>query len=99
MAPHSSILAWTNPMDCSLPWGHLCPWGHKETNTAEHTHTLCELLGRRPLKFVPGFLQAAPRPPPPVPFSSADFVLCPSIAINHSHEYVCYVLCVLLGNQ
>ena len=60
------------------------PWGHNESDTTERTCPLCELLGRNSWKFVPGFLQA-----PLVPLPCADFVLGPSVAINHSHEYVC----------
>ena len=35
MATHSSILA------CRIPWMEepYSPWGHKELNTTEHTHT------------------------------------------------------------
>ena len=48
MATHSSILAW------EIPWtddpgrgggrGHR-PWGHKESDTTEHTHTYTHTRG------------------------------------------------------
>ena len=37
MATYSSILAWKIPWTEELP-GY-SPWGHKESNTTEHTHT------------------------------------------------------------
>ena len=37
VATHSSILAWRIPWTRSLVCYH--PWGHKELDTIEHTHT------------------------------------------------------------
>ena len=38
MAIHSSILPWKNPMGRGA-WQATVTWGHKESDTTEHTHT------------------------------------------------------------
>ena len=59
MATHSSILAW------KIPWSEEPgdPWGHKELDTAEYTHTLCVYVNSKllvcpsPFPFVTMFVR------------------------------------------
>ena len=38
MATHSSILTWKIPWTEESDRLHYSPWGHKESDTTEHTH-------------------------------------------------------------
>ena len=50
MVTHSSILAWRIPWTEEPGWGY-SPWGHKELDITEYTHTHRELSGGHGLEI------------------------------------------------
>ena len=81
MATHFSILAWRNPMDRGASQATVPGVTKSRIQLSTHAHCV-NSWGE-----TPGSLCLASSRLPPCPFPV--LILSSSVAINHSHEYVC----------